>query len=111
MSGSDLDDRIYGALIGQAVGDALGAPTEGMSQAQIRERYGWVTGFVTDDPVGTDDTEYAVLTAHIVLRYGHSLRPVDVSRKWSRLLVQQEGGFYGGGFSVMPAMESGAARR
>jgi len=106
MSGSDLDDRIYGALIGQAVGDALGAPTEGMSQAQIRERYGWVDGFVSDDPVGTDDTEYAVLTAQIILRYGHALTSVDVSREWSRLLVQQEGGFYGGGFSEMTAINN-----
>ena len=66
-------DRIYGCLIGQAVGDALGAPTEGMSVQGIRDKYGWIEGFVSDDPVGTDDTEYAMLTAKIILKYGKAL--------------------------------------
>lgn len=30
-------ERVCGALIGQAVGDALGAPTEGLTRAQIVE--------------------------------------------------------------------------
>jgi len=99
-------ERIYGALIGQAVGDALGAPTEGLTRAQIVERYGWVSDFVDDDPAGTDDTEYAVLTARLMLAHGAQLTPAQVGAVWTDQLVGQEGGFFGGGFSEMTAINN-----
>jgi len=78
---------VYGALVGQAVGDALGAPTEGLTRAQIVERYWWVSDFVDDDPAGTDDTEYAVLTARLMLAHGWDLTPAEAGppgpRTWS----------------------------
>jgi ADP-ribosylglycohydrolase len=99
-------DRIYGAFIGQAVGDALGAPTEGMTREEISGRFGWVSGFLSDDPAGTDDTEYAVLTALTVLQYGHQMTADDVARSWRDKLVTQEGGFNRGGFSEMTAINN-----
>ena len=99
-------DRVYGALIGQAVGDALGAPTEGMTREEIASKYGWVDDFVSDDPAGTDDTEYAVLSARIILKYGHQLAPENVTAEWRENLVGQQGGFYGGGFSEMDAINN-----
>jgi ADP-ribosylglycohydrolase len=99
-------DRVYGALIGQAVGDALGAPTEGMSRAEISSTYGWVDDFISDDPAGTDDTEYAVLTARIILKYGHRLSPADVTAEWRENLLEQDGGFHRGGFSEMTAINN-----
>ena len=99
-------DRVYGAFIGQAVGDALGAPTEGMTRDEIVAKFGWVSGFVRDDPAGTDDTEYAVLTAMAVLEYGHEMTPADVTRTWRDKLLGQEGGFNRGGFSEMTAINN-----
>jgi ADP-ribosylglycohydrolase len=99
-------DRVYGALIGQAVGDALGAPTEGMTREGIVARFGWVADFVTDDPVGTDDTEYAVFTARLLLEHGSLLSPPDVDAAWIKHLVNQQGGFFGGGFSEMTAINN-----
>lgn len=109
MGVSDLDreqlfNRVYGCLIGLSVGDALGAPTEGMEYQQIRDQFGWVKDFVSDDPVGTDDTEYTMLTAKIILKYGKDLTFEDMTREWTKYLVSQEGGFKGGGFSEVEAI-------
>jgi ADP-ribosylglycohydrolase len=39
-------DRVRGCLLGLAVGDALGAPLEGLSSQQIRAHYGQVVNYV-----------------------------------------------------------------
>ncbi|MGH3358457.1 MAG: ADP-ribosylglycohydrolase family protein [Nocardioidaceae bacterium] len=42
-----LEERAIGCLVGAAVGDALGGPTEGWSPEQIAKRWGgWVEGIV-----------------------------------------------------------------
>ena len=67
-------DRALGALIGVAVGDALGMPTQTLERAKIRAAYGRIEGFVApmpDHPVScglragmvTDDTEQTLLLA------------------------------------------------
>ncbi|WP_426516080.1 ADP-ribosylglycohydrolase family protein [Diaminobutyricibacter sp. McL0618] len=93
-------------MLGQAIGDALGAPTEGMSRAGIREQFGRVVDFLSDDPAGTDDTEYAALTAQILLKYGTAVSPTDVAREWTVALVDQATPFDGGGFSEMDAIHN-----
>lgn len=40
-----ITDRVYGCLIGGAIGDALGAPAEGLSYEQVRDRYGRLEEF------------------------------------------------------------------
>ncbi len=39
----DILDAVYGSVIGGAIGDALGAPVEGMYYTEIREKHGKVT--------------------------------------------------------------------
>lgn len=59
-----LFDRVYGCLIGGAIGDALGATVEGWSYQRVREEYGKVENFgAYDNPHArgepgsiTDDT-------------------------------------------------------
>ena len=73
-----LDDRAAGALLGGALGDALGMPTQTLSPEAIRAAFGRVEGFVAADPdhpvshglsagTVTDDTEQTLLLARILL--------------------------------------------
>ncbi len=66
--------RFRGALVGFAVGDALGMPVEGLRYSEIRERYGLVRDFMPS-PYGdlkegewTDDTEQMLILARSILK-------------------------------------------
>ena len=74
--------RARGALYGLAIGDALGMPTQMLSRAQIRDRYGTLLAGFEPAPPGhpiaagmpagrvTDDTGQAVLLARLLVN-GH----------------------------------------
>lgn len=98
------NDYARGSLLGLAIGDAMGAPTEGMTLHAIRERWGRVQEFVEEDAAGTDDTEYAVLCARGVLSAGNLLTSSTVADTWLEALTHQTGGFHGAGFSEMLAI-------
>lgn len=74
-------DKYRGALIGQAIGDALGAPVEGLKPGRISELYGRIEDYV--DPLiafkekpyrwrmpglYTDDTQQALLLGESLVR-------------------------------------------
>ncbi|MGV3548639.1 ADP-ribosylglycohydrolase family protein [Rhizobium sp.] len=74
-------NRALGALIGGALGDAMGMPTQLLSPAQINADYGFVDRFVDpapDHPVSkglvagtiTDDTEQTLLLGSVLLKSG-----------------------------------------
>jgi ADP-ribosylglycohydrolase len=74
-------DRAHGALLGLAIGDALGMPTQSLSREQIRGRCGQIDGFVAgppDQPIApgmpagsvTDDTEQALILARLAVDGG-----------------------------------------
>ncbi len=63
---SRLEDKIYGCLLGGLIGDALGAPVEGMTFRQIQERFG-VEGVANFEGVGTDDTAIREQLIHAIL--------------------------------------------
>ena len=58
MKNTELQQRIYAALVCGAIGDAMGFPNEGMYYRELRRRYGWQTEFRVreDDPPLTDPT-------------------------------------------------------
>lgn len=60
----ELAARFLPVVIGARVGDAMGAPTEGLSFQDIVERFGWVDDFTGD---GTDDSLMASLLADALL--------------------------------------------
>lgn len=72
-------DRALGALMGVALGDALGMPSQTLTRARIAEAYGRITDLVDpvpDHPVShglsagmvTDDTEQTLLLAELMIR-------------------------------------------
>lgn len=76
-------DRVRGCLLGLAVGDALGAPLEGLSAQQIRAHYGHVIDFVDGarawkrkpyrwrlPGLYSDDTQQAMALCDILLEHG-----------------------------------------
>ncbi len=69
-------DRSLGALLGLAVGDALGAPVEGLPAAEIRELHGTLSEMVGGGRLGlragqgTDDTEMAICLARALIATG-----------------------------------------
>ncbi len=96
--------KATGCLVGLAIGDALGAPVEGWSAKQIQEKHKWVDDFLTANPVGTDDTEYAILTAKNLMKYGDRMTPEDVVHEWKELIRTNQ--FFGGGFSEAAAIRN-----
>jgi ADP-ribosylglycohydrolase len=95
---TDTLDRAMGALIGGALGDALGMPTQLLSPARIAAVYGHVEDFIApfaDHPVSkgllagtiTDDTEQALLLGRILIesgdRFDHT-RWVNALLDWER---------------------------
>ncbi|MFD4035489.1 ADP-ribosylglycohydrolase family protein [Streptomyces sp. NPDC058637] len=100
-------DRARGALLGLAVGDALGAPAENMRPSEIRRRWGRIEGFVSDDPAGTDDTEYAIFSGLLLARHGSALTVPHVERAWHHWIADlDEGPFRGAGFSERGTLEN-----
>lgn len=64
--------RIVGLLVGGAVGDAIGLPSEGMTKERIARR--WPDGlrhrFVLGYGMISDDTEHALMTAQALIEAG-----------------------------------------
>jgi hypothetical protein len=82
LSEAELYDKVLGMLVGSAIGDAMGAPTEMWSRKSIQLEYGFVDGLDSMirevSPEGTwkpnlpsggttDDTRWKVLTSNYLL--------------------------------------------
>ncbi|MBN1153877.1 ADP-ribosylglycohydrolase family protein [candidate division KSB1 bacterium] len=97
----DMVRRARGSLIGLAIGDAIGSPTEGKTITQIRERWGRVTDFLSPDQSGTDDTEYALFSASLLSKHGRELTSKIVAERWRRDIISRDNRYKGAGFSEM----------
>ncbi len=104
---AELRERARGALLGLAVGDALGAPAENLKPSQIRDRWGRIEGFVAETPSGTDDTEYTIFSGLLLARHGSALTPAHVEGAWHEWIADRdEGPFRGAGFSERGTLEN-----
>lgn len=77
--------KSVGCLLGLAIGDTLG---ELGRSDDYRRRYGIVTNLYGDTQ-STDDTEFAVLTAKIVLACGGHLTNEVVHQHWMKHIVDE----------------------
>ncbi|TDD17132.1 ADP-ribosylglycohydrolase family protein [Nonomuraea diastatica] len=98
-----LRDRARGCLLGLAAGDALGAPAENLTPSEIRRRWGRLTEI---EGGGTDDTEYAIFAASLLVRHGHALTSEDVAAAYRELILPQAGPMRGAGFSELGTVEA-----
>jgi ADP-ribosylglycohydrolase len=87
---TDLLDKVYGCLIGGAIGDAMGAPTEDWHYADIRETFGLIDHFhpqparKRDGQPGqiTDDTTLRHYMCLAIIRKGGRITPDDYAAVW-----------------------------
>lgn len=103
LSPAELRDRVRGCLLGGAVGDALGAPVEFLSLAEIRATFGSEGVADYAEAYGqrgatTDDTQMTLWTVEGLIRADNRFRtrgichmPSVVHRAYLRWLATQEG--------------------
>jgi ADP-ribosylglycohydrolase len=104
-----VNDRIEharGCLIGLAVGDALGNPTEGKSPREIKARWGRIIDFLSENQSGSDDTEYALFNAKLLLQHGLSLTSDIIAQAWLSDIYSESGNYKGAGFSEVLALKN-----
>jgi ADP-ribosylglycohydrolase len=92
--------RALGSLLGLAVGDALGDLGR---NDEYRQRYGLITNLYVAAG-STDDTEFALLAARMLLDNGGDLTSEAVVRAWQRYVLDQGGVFERGGKSQIGAV-------
>jgi len=98
--------RARGCLVGLAVGDALGQPTEGFTPERVRARYGRIEGLLDPAAAVSDDTEYALFSAQVIIEQRGVPTAADFAAAWRERIVPQTGPFKGAGFSEMAAIDN-----
>lgn len=95
-----LVEHATATLLGLAVGDALGMPTQSMSRGRIASTYGTIDGLrdaAADQPIApsmpagsiTDDTEQALLLGDLLIAGGGRIDPrrfADALAEWERVM-------------------------
>lgn len=101
-----LQERARGAFIGLAVGDALGSPTEGKTPEKIFAQWGRVTDFLSDDQGGSDDTEYALFSARLLLELRMPLTSKEIEKAHREHIINSFNSYKGAGFSEIIAIHN-----
>lgn len=101
-----IQDRARGSLMGLAVGDALGGPTEGKTPEEIYNKWGRITDFLFDDQFGSDDTEYALFNAKLLLDKKRVITQEDVAAAWRKEIIRGNNTYKGAGFSEIITIQN-----
>jgi len=90
-------DRAYGALVGGAIGDAMGMPASFFTRAKIKQVYGYITDFLEPETNSqvyhgslkageiTDDTMESIIISNILIKNSGFYRDVFIEemRTWA----------------------------
>lgn len=88
ISFDDYKDKAAGCLVGLAIGDAFG---DAARDPNNQFNYGITMDFPEKPTGSTDDTEFALLTAEILLRSDGNPSPEDVAKAWrEHVLTEHE---------------------
>ena len=99
MNETMLFEKTYACLAGAAVGDCLGAPSEGWYYKAVLERWGPITGIVHDHKLykgreaSTDDTQHLRIIAGTILEKGGRIDAYDLAsgiRKFMNLSMMAD---------------------
>lgn len=82
-------ERVFAMLLGVAVGDALGSPSESRTASARRAQFGWIETIT--HPALSDDTQMTLRTLHSMLRRGRA-DPPDLHRAWTAAHIDGIGG-------------------
>lgn len=95
LSQEQYYDKVLGALVGSAIGDAMGASTEMWHRSQIQREYGYITGLTTakrekspegtwghnlDSGSTTDDTRWKLLMTKYMSQHRSDLSPAAFAK-------------------------------
>jgi poly(ADP-ribose) glycohydrolase ARH3 len=95
MDTTGLTDRWRGALLGTALGDAVGAPVEGRARVEPDEVERWLAA---DEPlIWTDDTAMTIGLARSLIRCGGEVDPQQLGDTFAAAYRQQPWRGYGAG--------------
>ncbi len=94
---TNIHDAVYGCLMGGAIGDALGAPTEGKLPHEIHQQFGRVTDLLAHKATGggggagfaTDDTTLRHCFCLAIVRKGGRITPDDAAVVWRERLRRE----------------------
>ena len=79
--------KVYGCLIGGVIGDAMGAPVEGMRYEDIKKKFGWVNSF---EGAGTDDSAIKLILCEAIIKNkGHV-----TADEWAESFLANKKKFY-----------------
>jgi ADP-ribosylglycohydrolase len=76
---TQLYDKVLGCLLGGEIGDAMGAPAEGLTYLQISEKYGTITDF---SGFGTDDSALKHILCDAIEASGGYPTADDWAEQW-----------------------------
>ena len=93
-------NKVYGALAGIAIGDSFG---DAARMQENRANYQITTDFNKGASWSTDDTEFALLTAHTIIRCGGKLTTEECVKSWMEHVVTQDEYKRGGASEVEAA--------